>query len=154
MEEGLLGELLLPCTLAGRFFPLGGADVSSYLGADMRLPVCGPLEGLVWRRDVSARPPPEIFAFSTLGFRALLFFRAEASAIPVVGRLGFASSSSWLLGGADEGCGMWDVGWLAGWIAGWRPTEITFPPDRKSKHSQSAVCAAHPRSPTAALKPI
>lgn len=42
--------------------------------------------------------------------------------------------------------GMWDVGW--------RPTEITFPPARKGKHSQSAVCAAYPRSPTAALKPI
>lgn len=74
---------------------------------------------------------------------------SQVSAIPVLGAT-VLPSSPFILGGSDArdvGCGMW-----AGWLAA--PTEIRFPLARKSKHSQSAVCAAHPRSPTAALKPI
>lgn len=116
--------------------------------ADMWLPVCRTGEGLAWRNDVSVEAFPEICAFSTLGFRVLLFFRAKYRRYLFWGRP--RSQLPFILGGSDArdvGCGMW-----AGWLAA--STEIRFPPARKSKHSQSAVCAAHPRSPTAALKPI
>lgn len=114
----------------------------------MWLPVCRTGEGLVWRNDVSVEAFPEICSFSTLGFRVLLFFRAKYRRYLFWGRP--RSQLPFILGGSDArdvGCGMW-----AGWLAA--STEIRFPPARKSKHSQSAVCAAHPRSPTAALKPI
>lgn len=137
-----------PVDPSGDAFSLRGPDMSSYLRADMWLPVCRTGEGLVWRNDVSSEPFPEICAFSTLGFRVLLFFRAKYRRYLFWGHC--ASQLPFILGGSDArdvGCGMW-----AAWLAA--PTEIRFPPARKSKHSQSAVCAAHPRSPTAALKPI
>lgn len=67
----------------------------------------------------------------------------EVSLIPALGRL--AAVAPFILGGCDGrdvGCGLGTL------------VEIRFPSPHKSKHSQSAVCAVHPRSPTASLKLI
>lgn len=92
--------------------------------------------------DVTVQRFREICAFPLLDFMFVILI-TKVSVIPVLGAT--ALVAPFILGGSDGrdvGCG------LAA------PMEIRFLPPRKSKHSQSAVSAVHPRSPTAALKPI